>query len=221
MRCPTPSAVVRALRGPATSSALAAGCSGTRHRDPMRPPSRSITPATRTTTRRITSSTRTTSRRFLSPLQLRRLHSRMSSAPTFWRRSSRPSASAFTLSVIPACLVNRGDLRHEATVADVRWPPRLTGAVAEATPAFCFHLGDVIYNFGVEAEYYYDQFYEPFRAYDRPRCFVIPGPRWRGHLHKRRPAAWTRRAFRPSSPTSAPRRPRSHSGCRRSRPVRR
>jgi hypothetical protein len=39
--------------------------------------------------------------------------------------------------------------------------------------AFCFHLGDVIYNFG-EAEYYYDQFYEPFREYDRP-IFAIPG----------------------------------------------
>jgi len=31
----------------------------------------------------------------------------------------------------------------------------------------------VIYNFG-EAQYYYDQFYEPFRAYDRP-IFAIPG----------------------------------------------
>ena len=40
-------------------------------------------------------------------------------------------------------------------------------------PAFLFHLGDVIYNFG-EAVYYYDQFYEPFRAYDRP-IFAIPG----------------------------------------------
>jgi hypothetical protein len=40
-------------------------------------------------------------------------------------------------------------------------------------PAFFFHLGDVIYNFG-EAQYYYDQFYEPFRAYNRP-IFAIPG----------------------------------------------
>jgi Calcineurin-like phosphoesterase len=40
-------------------------------------------------------------------------------------------------------------------------------------PAFFFHLGDVIYNFG-EAQYYYDQFYEPFRGYDRP-IFAIPG----------------------------------------------
>ena len=42
-----------------------------------------------------------------------------------------------------------------------------------AGPAFFFHLGDVVYYFG-EAQYYYDQFYEPFRAYDRP-IFAIPG----------------------------------------------
>jgi hypothetical protein len=40
-------------------------------------------------------------------------------------------------------------------------------------PAFFFHLGDVVYYFG-EGQYYYDQFYEPFRSYDRP-IFAIPG----------------------------------------------
>jgi hypothetical protein len=40
-------------------------------------------------------------------------------------------------------------------------------------PAFFYHLGDVIYNFG-EDEYYYDQFYEPFRDYQAP-IFAIPG----------------------------------------------
>jgi hypothetical protein len=34
-------------------------------------------------------------------------------------------------------------------------------------PLFLFHLGDVIYSFG-EAEYYYDQFYEPYRDYPAP-----------------------------------------------------
>jgi hypothetical protein len=34
-------------------------------------------------------------------------------------------------------------------------------------PFFFFHLGDVIYSFG-EAEYYYDQFYEPYRDYPAP-----------------------------------------------------
>jgi len=46
-------------------------------------------------------------------------------------------------------------------------------AGGENAPAFFFHLGDVVYNFG-EAQYYYDQFYEPYRAYDRP-IFAIPG----------------------------------------------
>jgi Calcineurin-like phosphoesterase len=40
-------------------------------------------------------------------------------------------------------------------------------------PSFLYHLGDVIYNFG-EDEYYYDQFYEPFRNYEAP-IFAIPG----------------------------------------------
>jgi hypothetical protein len=40
-------------------------------------------------------------------------------------------------------------------------------------PSFFFHLGDVVYHFG-EGQYYYDQFYEPFRAYDRP-IFAVPG----------------------------------------------
>ena len=34
-------------------------------------------------------------------------------------------------------------------------------------PHFFFHLGDVIYNFG-ETQYYYDQFYEPYREYPAP-----------------------------------------------------
>jgi hypothetical protein len=40
-------------------------------------------------------------------------------------------------------------------------------------PSFLFHLGDVVYSFG-ESQYYYDQFYEPFRSYDRP-IFAIAG----------------------------------------------
>jgi hypothetical protein len=46
---------------------------------------------------------------------------------------------------------------------------------AEATdrPAFLFHLGDVVYDFG-ESQYYYDQFYDPFRNYPAP-IFAIPG----------------------------------------------
>ena len=38
---------------------------------------------------------------------------------------------------------------------------------ARDTPQFFFHLGDVIYNFG-EGQYYYDQFYDPYRNYPTP-----------------------------------------------------
>ncbi len=44
---------------------------------------------------------------------------------------------------------------------------------ANNRPAFFYHLGDVIYNFG-ESKYYYDQFYEPLRAYPAP-ILAIPG----------------------------------------------
>ncbi len=60
-------------------------------------------------------------------------------------------------------------IAHEAGVADA-----MAGDLqGTEPPAFFFHLGDVVYNFG-EGQYYYDQFYEPFRAYNRP-IFAVPG----------------------------------------------
>jgi hypothetical protein len=53
------------------------------------------------------------------------------------------------------------DAVADAMVAD------LESSGAEETPAFFFHLGDVVYSFG-EAKYYYDQFFEPYRAYSAP-----------------------------------------------------
>jgi len=75
-----------------------------------------------------------------------------------------------------AAKVNRSQtaataLEHQAHVADAMASQvQNQGATG---PAFFFALGDLIYNFG-EAQYYYDQFYEPYRAYDRP-IFAIPG----------------------------------------------
>ncbi len=40
-------------------------------------------------------------------------------------------------------------------------------ASPEDRPAFFYHLGDLVYNFG-ESKYYFDQFYEPNRAYPGP-----------------------------------------------------
>lgn len=62
-------------------------------------------------------------------------------------------------------------IAEEAAVADAMAADVQSGGANG--PAFFFHLGDVVYNFG-EAQYYYDQFYEPFREYDRP-IFAIPG----------------------------------------------
>src|SRR5215467_11501163 len=64
-----------------------------------------------------------------------------------------------------------GAIGNEASVADAMAADVQQGGTS--APAFFFHLGDVVYYFG-EAQYYYDQFYEPFRAYDRP-IFAIPG----------------------------------------------
>ncbi len=62
-------------------------------------------------------------------------------------------------------------LAEQAAVADAMATDVQSGGVNG--PAYFFHLGDVIYNFG-EGQYYYDQFYEPYREYDRP-IFAIPG----------------------------------------------
>jgi hypothetical protein len=75
-----------------------------------------------------------------------------------------------------AAKVNRAEtastaIANEGAVADAMVKDVQTGG--SNGPVFFFHLGDVIYNFG-EGQYYYDQFYEPFREYDRP-IFAIPG----------------------------------------------
>jgi Calcineurin-like phosphoesterase len=63
-------------------------------------------------------------------------------------------------------------LGTEARVADAMAEER-SAATGVDVPTFLFHLGDVVYSFG-EPQYYYDQFYEPFRGYDAP-ILAIPG----------------------------------------------
>jgi hypothetical protein len=62
--------------------------------------------------------------------------------------------------------------RNELSVADQLTQDCATSGQNER-PAFAYHLGDVVYDFG-EKQYYYDQFYEPFRDYPLP-IFAIPG----------------------------------------------
>ena len=59
------------------------------------------------------------------------------------------------------------DLVADKMTADFTDPDEQT------RPTFCYHVGDVIYSFG-ETQYYYDQFYDPFRNYPAP-IFAIPG----------------------------------------------
>jgi hypothetical protein len=71
--------------------------------------------------------------------------------------------------------------RSELRVADRVTDDCHTAPTADR-PAFFYHLGDVVYNFG-ESKYYFDQFYEPFRNYPNPifalagnhDSFIIPG----------------------------------------------
>lgn len=71
--------------------------------------------------------------------------------------------------------------RDEIRVADQLTTDSQTTETANRA-AFLLHLGDVVYSFG-ESRYYYDQFYEPYRAYPAPilaiagnhDSFVIPG----------------------------------------------
>jgi hypothetical protein len=44
---------------------------------------------------------------------------------------------------------------------------------AKEVPQFNFLLGDIVYSFG-ESQYYYDQFYEPYRNYHAP-ILAVPG----------------------------------------------
>jgi hypothetical protein len=49
----------------------------------------------------------------------------------------------------------------------------MTATAKNSPPAFCFHVGDVVYYYG-EKQYYYGQFAEVFKDYDAP-IFAIPG----------------------------------------------
>jgi hypothetical protein len=57
---------------------------------------------------------------------------------------------------------------YEVKVAEL-----ITRDATASPPAFLFHVGDVVYFYG-EENYYYSQFYEPFKGYPAP-IFAIPG----------------------------------------------
>ncbi|HZY36126.1 MAG TPA: metallophosphoesterase [Mucilaginibacter sp.] len=62
---------------------------------------------------------------------------------------------------------------YKHRVAQEMIKQRMEAASDEDRPQFFFHLGDVVYNYGHEEEYY-PQFFEPYRHYPCP-IFAIPG----------------------------------------------
>jgi hypothetical protein len=68
----------------------------------------------------------------------------------------------------PQKLVARG---LEESLKGPSIEPSLRGAAM--SPAFCYHIGDVVYYNG-EVDKYYDQFYEPYEHYPLP-ILAIPG----------------------------------------------
>jgi hypothetical protein len=67
---------------------------------------------------------------------------------------------------------SQGKYQNEIRVSDAVTQDYQTAKEPDR-PAFFYHLGDVVYSFG-ESQYYYDQFYEPFRDYPGP-IFAVPG----------------------------------------------
>jgi Calcineurin-like phosphoesterase len=61
---------------------------------------------------------------------------------------------------------NTRSVRPQEAVAD-KMEADFTEEEERDKPVFFFHLGDVVYSFG-ETQYYYDQFYEPYRSYPAP-----------------------------------------------------
>ena len=72
---------------------------------------------------------------------------------------------------------------------------------ANGQPAFFYHLGDIVYFFGLET-YYPEQFYEPYRNYPGP-IFAIPGNH-DGFMFKGEPAGYSCEAFVDNFCTAAP-----------------
>jgi len=73
------------------------------------------------------------------------------------------------------CVGDTGGIKtpaHQFLVAD-KMADDFKVTDPSARPAFFYHLGDVVYFFG-QAQYYYDQFYDPYRDYPAP-IFAIPG----------------------------------------------
>ncbi|HLK47432.1 MAG TPA: metallophosphoesterase [Bryobacteraceae bacterium] len=96
-------------------------------------------------------------------------------------RNTTPMDLAAVIGAAPAAKIQTAGKITFHTVGDTGGihNPEFQFAVADAMAAdtsgaaFFYHLGDVVYYFGQE-QYYFEQFYDPYRNYDAP-IFAIPG----------------------------------------------
>jgi hypothetical protein len=81
-----------------------------------------------------------------------------------------------TGSIVIHCVGDTGGIKEPSkqfAVADTMAADLGGKTYQTGRPAFFYHLGDVVYYLGQE-QYYYEQFYDPYRDYDGP-IIAIPG----------------------------------------------
>lgn len=89
----------------------------------------------------------------------------------------------------------------QLAVADAMCADLVGKTYATGLPAFCFHLGDVVYYFGQD-EYYPEQFYDPYRNYDAP-IIAIPGNH-DGVMYSKEPVPYSLQPFVENFCSAAP-----------------
>jgi hypothetical protein len=89
--------------------------------------------------------------------------------------STRMATIAKAHQIVFHSVGDTGSTKGPATIQEVA--DKMCADMQEANsadaPSFFYHLGDVVYDFGQD-DYYYDQFFDPFRDYNAP-IFAIPG----------------------------------------------
>jgi hypothetical protein len=83
--------------------------------------------------------------------------------------TSEPSGETIAFDV----LGDSGPVKEAQQPSELRVTDLLVRNAQASPPAFLFHVGDVVYYYG-ERQFYYGQFFEPFRCYPAP-IFAIPG----------------------------------------------
>jgi uncharacterized protein YukJ len=87
--------------------------------------------------------------------------------PGYSRAANGDETIAFDL-IGDSGAATEAKLKGETSVGDL-----MTAGAKASPPAFCFHVGDVVYFYGEKA-YYYGQFADVFKDYPAP-IFAIPG----------------------------------------------